>query len=87
MERGKSSKNIFFFGGGGGRRDNMTLKVQILLSRNFVVVAQVPIFVKDDQNLRNNCMTVRCKNRSIRQKSDTIVFSKPGFAYQTLQLL
>ena len=37
--RGKSSKNACFR---GKRHDNKILKVQILLSRNFVVIAQAP---------------------------------------------
>ena len=48
-QRGKSSKTQFFFfflGGGGERHDNKNLKVQILLSRNFVVIAQAPIKTK-----------------------------------------
>ena len=40
-QRGKSSKNACFR---GKRHDNEILKVQILLSRNFVVIAQVPSF-------------------------------------------
>ena len=39
--RGKSPKTLFFFR--GKRHDNQILKVQILLSRNFVVIAQAPI--------------------------------------------
>ena len=39
-QRGKSSKNAAFR---GKRHDNKILKVQILLSRNFVVMAQAPI--------------------------------------------
>ena len=39
-QRGKSSKTIFFFR--GKRHDNKILKVHILLSRNFVVIAQAP---------------------------------------------
>ena len=39
-QRGKSSKSADFFR--GKRRDNKILKVQILLSRNFVVIAQAP---------------------------------------------
>ena len=38
-QRGKSSKNACFR---GKRHDNNILKVQILLSRNFVVIAQAP---------------------------------------------
>ena len=38
-QRGKSSKNAVFR---GQRHDNKILKVQILLSRNFVVIAQAP---------------------------------------------
>ena len=38
-QRGKSSKNAAFR---GKRHDNRILKVQILLSRNFVVIAQAP---------------------------------------------
>ena len=38
-QRGKSSKSAYFR---GKRHDNKILKVQILLSRNFVVVAQAP---------------------------------------------
>ena len=41
-QRGKSSKNACFFFC-GKRHDNKILKVQILLSRNFVVIAQGPI--------------------------------------------
>ena len=39
-QRGKSSKNALFR---GKRHDNKILNVQILLSRNFVVIAQAPI--------------------------------------------
>ena len=38
-QRGKSSKNAVFR---GKRHDNKILKAKILLSRNFVVVAQAP---------------------------------------------
>ena len=38
-QRGKSSKTLFFR---GKRHDNKILKVKILLSRNFVVIAQAP---------------------------------------------
>ena len=40
-QRGKFSKTLFFH---GKRHDNKILKVNILLSRNFVVMAQAPIF-------------------------------------------
>ena len=40
-QRGKSSKTFFFFFC-GKRHDNKILKLQILLSRNFVVIAQAP---------------------------------------------
>ena len=43
-QRGKSSKRLFFFFH-GKRHDNKILKVQILLSRNFVVIAPAPISV------------------------------------------
>ena len=38
-QRGRSSKNTVFL---GKRHDNKILKVQIVLSRNFVVIAQTP---------------------------------------------
>ena len=38
-QRGESSKNAVFR---GKRHDNKILKVQILLSRNFVVITQAP---------------------------------------------
>ena len=38
-QRGELSKNAVFL---GKRHDNKILKVQILLSRNFVVIAQAP---------------------------------------------
>ena len=41
-QRGKSSNNACFR---GKRRDNKILKVQILLSSNFVVIVQAPIFL------------------------------------------
>ena len=41
-KRGESSKNAVFL---GKRHDNKILKVQILLSRNFVVMAQAPILL------------------------------------------
>ena len=40
-QRGKSSKTLFFR---GKRHDNKSLKSQILLSKNFVVIAQGPNF-------------------------------------------
>ena len=39
-QREKSPKTLFFFR--GKRHDNKILKLQILLSRNFVVIAQAP---------------------------------------------
>ena len=39
-QRGKSSRNAVVFC--GKRHDNKILKVQILLSRNIVVIAQAP---------------------------------------------
>ena len=39
-QRGKSSQNAVFR---GKRHDNKILKVQILLSKNVVVIAQAPI--------------------------------------------
>ena len=41
-QRGKSSKHAVFFSR-GKRHDKAILKVQIVLSRNFVVIAQAPI--------------------------------------------
>ena len=53
-KRDDNKDNFFFFGGGAGRKtvqnaifhgkrhDNIILKVNILLSRNFVVMAQAP---------------------------------------------
>ena len=40
-QRGKSSKNAAFFAR-GKRHDNKNLKVQIVLSRDFVAIAQAP---------------------------------------------
>ena len=40
---GKLSKMLFFH---GKRHDNKILKVKILLSRNFVVMAQAPIVTR-----------------------------------------
>ena len=39
---GKSSKKLSFFFFRGKRHDNKLLKVQLLLSRSFVVIAQAP---------------------------------------------
>ena len=46
-QRGQSSKNAVFR---GKRHDNQILKVQIVLSRNFVVIAQATIFLGSDDS-------------------------------------
>ena len=52
-QRGKSSKNAVFR---GKRHDNKILKVQILLSSNFVVVAQAPICWGSIWHLPSSCL-------------------------------
>ena len=50
-QRGKSSKNACFR---GKRHDNKILKVQILLSRNVVVIAQAPNYTQSLQYGRDH---------------------------------
>ena len=54
-QRGKSSPNAAFL---GKCHDNKMLKVQILLSRNLVVIAQVPIVAIDcASTIGTSCIT------------------------------
>ena len=48
-------KMLFFFFFHGKRHDNKILKVQIILSRNFVVMAQAPKNSKDITANRKEC--------------------------------
>ena len=58
----------------GKRHDNKILKVKILLSRNFVVMAQAPRFAQVSKKI---CLGgVRQKNGQVTQVSGTVCLEK-----------